>query len=232
MPRFRNSLPAQGKNHGFDLRRTPVKEAIEAIITCDDFLVCDTHYWHGRTVPCEREVNDDGRTIDDSACAACREKQAFRTHVYVSAFHQRLREHFIFECTANAAKPLEEYRDANATLRGCHLYANRPKGTPNGKVSIITNSVNLAKVPQLPQPPDLMRALCIIWRVPLTGMSHQLVYDNDTATVADPSKFATMRNQPNNAADPPTVADVLHTMGTPGRNGNGRPKQPATAHTE
>jgi hypothetical protein len=181
MPRFSNELPAEGKHHGFDLKRTPTTGALQAIITCDDLLVCDTHFWHGRTTPCEREVNEEGRTIDDTRCPGCREKQAWRSHVYVSCFDAKRAEHFIYECTAHAAKPLAEYRDTTTTLRGCAIHASRPKGTPNGKVFIITNAINLARV-KLPQPPDLIRALAVIWRLPATALN--------TANLPDPELAA------------------------------------------
>jgi hypothetical protein len=169
MPAWRTELPPEGKHTGFDLRRTPTSSSLVAVVTCDDILVCDTHFYHGRTTPCERSVNENGQTIDDSKCPACREKAGYRTHAYVSAFDFKRREHFLFECTANAAKPFAEYRAAATTLRGCSFCASRPKATPNGKVGIVTNAVNLAKV-MLPEPPDLVKALCIIWRIPLPAI--------------------------------------------------------------
>lgn len=161
MPTWRTELPPEGKNRGYDLHRTPTAAPLIAIVTSDNLLVCDTHYWHGRTTPCERVCNAEGRTIDDSHCPACVDKAAWRTHVYVAAFDARKREHFIFECTTHAAKMFQEYRAAAGTLRGCIFNATRPKATPNGKVSIITHAADLSKT-FLPPAPDVTAALAVI----------------------------------------------------------------------
>lgn len=172
MPRFSNHLPTEAKHQGFDLKRTPPAAPISGIVTCDDILVCDTHFFAGRTVPCERIVNEHGRTIDDSPCPACQRKQAWRSHVYVSAFATKTAEHFIFECSTNAAKAFAEYRAANPTLRGCGFTANRPKCTANAKVVIVTTAMDLAKR-HIPQAPNVERCLAIIWRIPLVALERQ-----------------------------------------------------------
>lgn len=169
MPTWSRKLPAKTSHQGFDLRRTPASAPIGGIITCDHYLCCDTHFWNGRTTPCERTVNEEGKTVDDAACSACLAKQSWRTHTYVSAFNPKTSEHFIFECSANAAKAFEEYQQATGTLRGCIFHASRPKCTPNGKVVILTNTANLARQP-IPHAPDIIRALAVIWRIPQTAL--------------------------------------------------------------
>jgi len=219
MPTFRRELPPEGQNTGFDLRRTPADGKILAIITCEELVVCDTHYWHGRTLPCERVVNDKGRTIDDTPCPACREKAAWRTHVYVSAFDHAKREHFLFECTAMAAKPLEEYRLGTGTLRGCVLHASRPRGLKNAKVAIQTNTSNLARNP-IPTPPDIAAALAVIWRLPRTAIDGSKTAARERAEPDErlpsarrlrpkPDRLTEMRNQPDNEPEPPTMGEIL-----------------------
>ncbi len=194
---------------GFDLRRTPQASALHAIVTCDDLLVCDTHFWHGRTQPCERPD-----------CPACNESTPYRTHVYLSCFDAKRVEHFLFECTAHAAKPLDEYRAANQTMRGCIIYAQRPKATRNSKVLIQTATANLAKV-NLPDPPDLILALSVIWRLPATAVNvTRKPYAAPEATIAHPA-LSRQRNQPDNMPDPPTVGEIL--------SGNNRPRSPEPA---
>lgn len=219
MPTWRNELPPEGKNVGYTLRRTPTNGSLIAIITSADLLVCDTHYWHGRTMPCERTCNAEGKTIEDSHCAACQEKTPWRTHVYVSAFDGKKREHFIYECTAAAAKVLAEYRDAATTLRGCVINACRAKATPNGKVSIMTHAADLSKT-FLPDPPDVPLALSVIWRLPRTALDFQTETLDvvPTANAARPrathvrtraAVLAAMRNQPDNACDPPSIGEIV-----------------------
>jgi len=201
MPTWRNELPTVQKHMGFDLRRTPATGTIQAICTCDNILVCDTHFWHGRTLPCERPD-----------CQACGQAIPYRTHVYVSAFDPRKAEHFLFECTAHAAKPLQEYHEANTTLRGCVFHASRPKGTKNSKVCIETNTANLKNV-NLPQSPNLILALSVIWRLPLTGLAieHEQFRQPKVETKAKP--LHEMREQEDNQPDPPTIGDIIDGNG-------------------
>jgi hypothetical protein len=172
-------------------------------------------------------VNEQGSTIDDSPCHPCREKVAYRTHCYVAAYDARKSEHFIFECTTHAAKAFAEYREAAGSLRGCAFRASRPKGTPNGKVLIETAASNLAKYP-IPQAPNVILALAVIWRLPLTGlaiedqttngMNGRDGYARKNSTVhTKPDLLHSMRTQPDNMPDPPTVGDVL--------SGNVKPKK-------
>lgn len=208
MPVFRNSIPACASAKGLDLKRTPFSGALHGIVTCEDFLVCDTHFWRGRTQPCERTFNDEGKTIDDSTCLPCQEKVGYRTHVYVSVFDPKTRDHFIFECTSVAAKPLEDYKISNLGLRGCILHATRPKGTRNSKVFIETNVANLQKL-ILPQPPDLKKALCVIWRIPLDTLEPVDEHKKNGKVKTNNSRLFKQRNQPDNATEPMAISDIL-----------------------
>lgn len=218
MPNFSNQLPRQQKHTGFDLRRCPSSGSFRAVCTCEDILVCDTHFWRGRTLPCERVVNDDGKTVDDSRCPACQAKQPWRSHVYCSCFVSKTHEHVIFECTALAAKPLAEYRDATGTLRGCILDASRPKCAANAKVIITTNTLNLAHHP-IPNAPDVAAALAVIWRLPGAAFSlHEPTWGENRIAVSS-DILDEMRLCPDNDGDPPLMAEILSA------NGNGRKKR-------
>lgn len=230
MPNWTNKLPETGKHMGFDLRRTPQSGSLHAIITCEDLLVCDTHFFHGRTMPCEREGDTIDPAMPSGNCPACREAIPFRTHVYVSAFDPRKREHFIFECTAHAAKPIAEHRDATGTTRGCIITASRPKGLKNSKVAIETNIANLAKV-QLPEPPNIILALCTIWRVPAPAFA---VAQQATSARANDERFDlgknrviayadrldAVRRQPDNMPDPILMGEIIPQV--VGTNGKGK----------
>jgi len=208
MPTWRTELPPEGNNRGYDLLRTPTATPLIAIVTSDDLLVCDTHYWHGRTTPCERLCNPEGRTIDDSHCPACLEKAAWRSHVYVAAFDAKKRIHFIFECTVHAAKLFKEYHDAAGTLRGCIFNATRPKATPNGKVSIITHAADLSKT-FLPAAPNVADALAVIWRLPRTAIEEHPAKYSPTELRINAKRLRQMRTQPDNAPDPPSIGEVI-----------------------
>ena len=208
MPTWRTELPAEGKNRGYDLKRTPTAASLTAIVTSHDLLVCDTHYWHGRTTPCERITNSDGKTTDDSHCPACLDKAAWRPHLYLGAFDAKKREHFIFECTVHAGKVFQEYFAAAGTLRGCIFNATRPKCTPNAKVAIITHAADLSKT-FLPEAPDVVAALSVIWRLPRAAVEEHPMKYSPTELRTNAKRLRSMRNQPDNAYDPPTIGHVL-----------------------
>lgn len=201
MPTFSNTLPVQQKHMGFDLRRTPAASALQAVVTCDDILVCNTHFWRGRTLPCEAPD-----------CPACNESIPFRTHVYVSAFDAKTHEHFIFECTANAAKAFADYRSSATTLRGCAFHASRPKCLKNSKVVILTNTVNLSRV-TLPEPPNLIRALCVIWRLPSSAMPIESDRHSSPTVKPNRNRLKKLIDQPDNQPEPSLLRDVLSGNG-------------------
>lgn len=223
MPTWRTELPPEGAARGYDLKRTPQSQTLIAIVTCEDMTVCDTHYWNARTTPCERECNAEGKTIDDSHCPACLAKAAWRTHVYVSVFDAKKREHVIFECTTHAAKPLNEYRNTVGTLRGCIINACRPKQTPNGKVQIMTHAADLSKL-TLPAAPSIPDALAVIWRLPRKALdlNNEAIDNMPHAESRRPraahirtraAPLREMREQPDNACDPPTIGDIVKGNG-------------------
>jgi hypothetical protein len=225
MPTFSNRLPPEGKHRGYELLRTPETGTITGIITCDNLIVCDTHFWHGRTMPCERIVTETGDLVQDTNCPACVAKQSWRTHAYVSAYSGKTGVHFLYECTAMAAKQLADYYDNAGTLRGCGFQASRPKGRKNAKVVIVTTPVNLAKV-NLPEAPDVARALAVIWRLPETAVTTD---PSTRRTDADEGSHSTprptlsiaqepikeMRDQPANQPAEPTTMDAI-LAGEPG----------------
>ena len=197
MPTFSSDLPPNRRHMGFDIVRTPADKALTAIVTSENLLVTNTHYWGGRTVPCE---------MPD--CEPCNASIPYRTHVYVSAFTAFDHLHVIFECTAHAAKAFEEYRNANGTLRGCYFSAARPKRTKNGRVVITTKPADLAKI-AIPSSPNLILALSIIWRLPMPALRELYAADGRSTIRTDPTRTAVMRQQPDNQPDPPTIGEII-----------------------
>lgn len=208
MPRWQSELPKRPDHFGFKLVRTPQTSPLTLVATSDQLLICDTHWFQGRTVPCEREVNENGETIDASMCPACTQQIPWRTHCYLAAFNFRTREHVIFECTDIAAEPLAEYIKTQTTLRGCALTACRPKGGRNSKVQIICNTANLAKNP-IPAAPDITRALSVIWRLPPPAVDEQPQKRAPNRIRTDAAALRVMREQVDNAADPPSIGEIL-----------------------
>lgn len=192
MPNFSNQLPPKTEHRGYDLRRTPPDRPLKGLITCDDMIGCYTHWWGGRTVPCE-----------DDECEACKANTPARWHCYLSIIEAGTRDHFIFECTGKAALPIAEWRTENNTLRGAHITAFRPKRRRNAKVEIILKTFDTRGV-VLPHPPDLARALSVIWQIPGSAVKIEGAINKTPRVTTDP--------------------DILHTQRFNPTDDNGRPK--------
>lgn len=166
MPRFSNSPPDQPNGPSLPLFRTPTGGCLIAVVTSDDLIGCPTHFFGGRTIPC-----------DAPDCPACNKSVPWRWHGYVSALEVTRRIHFIFEMTGPASDSFVAYRAKFGTMRGCQFRASRMKRLPNSRVVIETKPADLAQV-QLPQAPDLVLALCTIWSIPRDQVSaHRVIND-------------------------------------------------------
>lgn len=159
MPAFTNVPPADPRGTALHLIRTPTHQQLRAVITSEDLLGCFTHFWRGRTLPCD---------VED--CEACRQGLPFRWHAWVSCWTSKPSRHLLFEMTAQAAETLVQYREANNGLRGCEFTAWRPSRKPNGRVCMTTRK-SPANDDQLPPGADLVKALSIIWNVALPSFN-------------------------------------------------------------
>jgi hypothetical protein len=88
-----------------------------------------------------------------------------RHHCYLSAIAPKTHEHFLFECTAIAGGPLQDWLLATGTLRGCHFAASRPKRRKNAKVEIFCSPYDITHT-NLPKAPDIPAAMAVIWQLP------------------------------------------------------------------
>lgn len=200
MPSWSTDLPPSPSHHGFDLRRTPPDRPLRAIVTCDQLNICFTHFWGGRTRPCEKPN-----------CEACLAMSPARAHCYLSAMDPATRDHFLFECTAAAALPFRDWFETYSTLRGCLFQALRPKRRRNSKVEILTKPADLSKI-NLPSAPDIARAMAVIWQIPGASIKPDGGIDSFPRVTPDSNEVDRMRINP---------ADVDKAVSAPG--GNGRP---------
>ncbi|MHC4405932.1 MAG: hypothetical protein ACYTG0_40340 [Planctomycetota bacterium] len=159
MPQFSNTPPADPRGHALPLRRTPYHRPLVAIVTCDDLVGCPTHYWGGRTIPCEAQD-----------CEPCLAGSGWRWHGYVSAYEPSLKLHFLLEVTGRCSEAFTNYRKANGTLRGCLFEASRPNAKHNGRVYIKTKTADLQRQP-IPDPPNVKQVLSLIWNIPYTDIA-------------------------------------------------------------
>jgi len=177
MPDFTNSPPPDSHSPGISLIRTPGNRPLVAIVTSDDLVGTNTHYYHNRTTPCEGQN-----------CPICQEGYSWRWHGYLSCVDQSSHEHVLFEMTAQASDPLRAYRKQYGSLRGCLFKATRQANRYNGRVTIQTRPADLTDK-TLPRGANLTAMLCHIWNIPLpeaeiTGRvkDHPRIRVNDSLT--------------------------------------------------
>jgi len=202
MPPFSTGIPADPRGPAFQIRRTPPTKPLEGCITSHELLGCYTHYYRGRTIPCE-----------GSDCPAHADGVPFRWHSWATVFDPRTGDHFLFEVTAKAGDPLILYRKTYNTLRGCHFLAKRIGDKPNGQVIIRTQPADLTKV-TLPDPPNVLAILAIIWDLPLETLTIARVNPEKQTRVIEPI-----------TPIPDEMKDQLRIMApplkdAPGANGN------------
>lgn len=154
MPSYSNEPPPEPNGVALPIRRTPASKALVAIVTSEDLAGTYTHFFKGRTRPCEAPD-----------CEACEAGIPFRWHAYLTALERETMLHFLFECTAQAAEPFVQYRKAHLALRGCLFVAKRWRTTANSRVIIQTKPANLEHV-TLPRAPDIPAVLAILWSLP------------------------------------------------------------------
>lgn len=158
MLNFSNEAPVDPRGNSLPLKRTPTGRPVKGIITCHDLIGTPTHFFHGRTVPCDTEI-----------CPACDEGVPWRWHGYVSLYLPNAHHHVLFEFTAKPSEVLKQYRLAYGSLRGCVLSARRANLSPNARVIMTTGRADLEDV-QLPPAPNIREALAIIWNIELSAI--------------------------------------------------------------
>jgi len=151
MPNWTDRPPVHTRQHAYSLFRTPAQGTISGIITSPTVLGCLTHFYRGRTIPCEGEN-----------CPACNDKRPPRYHAYVGLLGKKSREHALFELTGHAAAPLYDWIEAGKSLRGAALNAYRTRGGSNAPVTVQLSQMPGLEV-VLPEPPDIQAALELIW---------------------------------------------------------------------
>lgn len=154
MPHWSNDPPRHDEQPALPLRRTPANGCIVAFITTDDLIGCDTHFWQGKTMPCERPD-----------CPACQKGVPFRWHGYLGCSNPVDRSAFLFEMTARAADSFKQYRSSYGSLRGAKFRASRWKSAPNARILI---EIKPGDIPpeSLPPAPDVVACMSIIWELP------------------------------------------------------------------
>ncbi len=179
-PNWYTNIPEEIVTQSLPIRRTPASKPITCIVTSADLIGTFTHFYRGRTTPCERPD-----------CEACRDGQPWRYHAYVGAWSRNSGLHFIFEMTAQAAEKLIEFRTKYQSLRSCQIDAYRWGKRSNGRVILKASPSGIAPT-DLPLEPDLVKCLSVLWNIPLPDLETGHTTKNSPAvTIAQ--KIATTR---------------------------------------
>jgi hypothetical protein len=158
MPNWLNRPPDDDCVCPYRIRRTPTSGYLQGIVLSDDLLGCNTHFFRGRTMPCEAPN-----------CLPCTEGVPWRYHSYLASVQYDTNVAFLLELTAQASDSFLTYRKTHGTLRGCLFRAQRATPRPNGRVVIQTKPADLSSR-VLPDEPNLIKLLCHIWNVPIPEM--------------------------------------------------------------
>lgn len=159
MPAWTNTPPSPAAPRSLTLLRCPAGKTLSLISTSSDLIGCATHYWAGRTQPCEAEH-----------CEPCTKGMPARWHGYLACLDPATRETYIFECTSAAAEKFLEYRNAYGTMRGMHFNARRAKNSANSRLLLQCTPADQARI-RLPDEPDVAAILMMIWRLPQAAIA-------------------------------------------------------------
>jgi len=163
MPRWSNAPPKGTDQPSFRIVRTPATKTLTGLITSPDLVGCATHFVQNRTIPCEKEDDND-------FCQHCFAGHSWRWHGYVSAILTSTHEHILFEFTRPPADTFRNYLLYAQTLRGCLFTSRRPSGRPNGRVVVACKSVDQSTL-RLPEGPNIRNILSRVWNIQTKNVS-------------------------------------------------------------
>jgi hypothetical protein len=153
-----DSVPHEARKRTYTLKRCPTAGRLFGIVTVDNLVGCYTHWYGGKTVPCQ-----------SPECKPCKEGVPKRWHSYVAAWNPKSNEEFLFECTGQGAEYFEHFRSISGTLKGCLFVSERLGSRHNGRVVITCKPADLSSI-RLPDPLDVISVLSVIWQIPLTSI--------------------------------------------------------------
>jgi len=159
MPDWSNCPPERTSPRPLQLIRTPVGRALTATITSERLLGCLTHWWGGRTSPCETPH-----------CDACNHGSPTRWHGYLGLYDERTRGLALLELTDSCDDAIRDAIKLYGSLRGCRIKAYRAKASRNGRV-ILEIRAPAIDVAALPAAPDVPATLAMIWNLPKAATS-------------------------------------------------------------
>lgn len=153
MPQWTNHAPDDADRHTATLMRVKPGRPIRGICASPHLLGCWTHWFGGRTIPC-----------NPPDCPACAQSASRRWHAYIHLYSPTTHHSAILELTSLAARELEAYVEQHHTLRGALLDVQRSNHRPNSTIILTATPADLQRF-NLPPPLDIPAALERMWEV-------------------------------------------------------------------
>jgi hypothetical protein len=123
------------------------------IVTSHAVLGVYTHYWKGRTKPC-----------DGPACPACEAMMGARWYGYLAVWHPKSNAIGLLEITPSTTTALDAYEESHGTLRGAKVTTSRANRKINSRL-ILTIEEGTFSADKIPQPPNVRHQLCKLWEI-------------------------------------------------------------------
>jgi hypothetical protein len=193
-----NDVPEVERHTALPLVRTPTKGNLRCLVTCHDLIGCYTHWYAGRTKPCQGDT-----------CKPCLEGAPTRWLSYFSARIADGPAHAIVEIPLLAAQQIKEWLKTRSTLREHVITLTRLSKRPNGRVSASIERYDGKEI-NLPPSPDLIKCLSVIWQVKLAEFSTGPDRHGGRELLQNP-------DTPSQEADPTHIRQIVGQL--PGGNG-------------
>lgn len=152
-PQWAASPPTVPESFALPLRRVPPKGVRGLVILSDHLIGCYTHYFAGRTQPCQT-----------GNCDACNANNQRRWHGYLLVWNPTNGYRLVLELSHHASAQLAETTKTLTTLRTLAIAARRVPEKPNGKI-ILEIERTSHKPDELPPPIDTAKYLLHLWGV-------------------------------------------------------------------
>jgi hypothetical protein len=163
-----NAPPRGTQEMAWPMLRIPAAGAKGLIILSNDMLGTNTHYYGGRTTPC-----------DGQNCRACEDNSQKRWHGYLAVWMPKAAKKGILEITEAAGDAVAKAAEKRVSLRALSLAAQRVPTKANGK--LVLQLTDSEWSPEgLPPAPDLRRILRRMWGLPAdeeVAQMHQSIRD-------------------------------------------------------
>ena len=184
MPTIYNRIPADATKYSLHLLRCGQAATIRGIVTSANIVGLHTHYFGGRTTPCQ-----------DTECKPCAQGFSARWHAYFGVWTAGKSRHVLLELTATPSLALQNYHDLHGTIRGAEIEVKRLGRRQNGRVQCTATPADLSKI-IIPPEPTILPALATLWSIPLSAFHFPAESDEESSVTTIIGRCADLAKNP------------------------------------